>query len=437
MAEVTVLIPIAGQGSHFRDVGFIQAKPMIDVGGRPMILWVVENILPKAIGLRPRFRFVVVVQRDEEKTPHIVERLREMVPNIEVVYAEGLTEGAACTCLLAREHIDSSGPLLVMNSDQYVEWNEEQDSAAFWRQVSEEAALGYDGNILCFKQPMELGDDKRSYAVTDSDGFVKNVREKEVISDNATVGAYFWQRGADFVSAVDEMIARNERVQGQFYVAPAYNICVERGQRIRLSFCRRLWGLSEPQDLVRFLSGNLRPRSMHTLAQFIGCELSDLSHLQPLLPAACRASLTMATIRRDDSRGTLVCAETPHRSDTGEKIDECDAAQRSPAATCNPGDGDTHRADDVSELKAAMRNLARVKFIARENEPGAIERAISDRLEVQVNVWYRPSCQATPSHNMQQPNYFLGDTGPQYQVLGAALKPCHDGNKGSAATFQT
>ena len=141
----------------------------------------------------------------------------------------------------------------------------------------------------------------------------------------------------------------------------------------------------------------------------------------------------MATIRRDDSRGTLVCAETPHRSDTGEKIDECDAAQRSPAATCNPGDGDTHRADDVSELKAAMRDLARVKFIARENEPGAIERAISDRLEVQVNVWYRPSCQATPSHNMQQPNYFLGDTGPQYQVLGAALKPCHDGNKGSAA----
>ena len=415
--EVTVLIPIAGQGSHFRDVGFIQSKPMIDVGGRPMISWVVDNILPKATGLRPRFRFVVVVRRDEEKTPHIVEQLHEMVPNIEVVYAEGLTEGAACTCLLAREHIDSSSPLLVMNSDQYVEWNEEQDSTAFWRQVSEEAALGYDGNILCFKQPMELGDDKWSYAVTDSDGFVTNVREKDVISDNATVGAYFWHRGADFVSAVDEMIARNERVQGQFYVAPAYNICVERGQRIRLSFCRRLWGLSEPGDLVRFLSGHLRLRSMHTLARHIGCELSDLSHLRPLLPAACRASLTMATIRRDDSRGTLVGEETPHRSDTGETIDGFDAAQRSPAATSTPGDGD--RTDDASELKAAMRNLARVKFIARENEPGAIERAISDRFEVQVNVWYRRSSQATASHNMQPPHYFLGDTGPQYQVSSA------------------
>ena len=122
----------------------------------------------------------MVIRQEQASNCSVALQLRDMVPNVEVVYAEELTEGAACTCLLARDLIDNSRPLLIVNSDQYIDWNEALDSAAFWRQMEDEGAEGIGGNILCFKQPRELGDDKWSYAAADHEGFVKEVREKEV-----------------------------------------------------------------------------------------------------------------------------------------------------------------------------------------------------------------------------------------------------------------
>ena len=308
--DVTILIPMAGEGARFRDVGFVKPKPVIDVAGKPMIIWVVENILPKdetigikakIIGSRQCIREVsriplllvltgclckVVLRRDLNEVSNIIEHLRKAASCVTIVYADELTEGAVCTCLLARDHLDGACPLLIINSDQFIEWNDDLDSSEFWRQLLDEKNQGYDGNILCFKNPMELGDTKWSYASKGSDGLVNDVREKEVISENATVGAYYWQRSADFVSAADEMIRREIRVNGEFYVAPVFNINIQRGQRITLSFCRRMWGMGVPGDLVKFLSHHVRTRRTSELAALLACSRQNLVGWPSSSPAA-------------------------------------------------------------------------------------------------------------------------------------------------------
>ena len=52
---------------------------------------------------------------------------------------------------------------------------------------------------------------------------VSEVVEKQVVSNEATVGIYNFRRGKDFVRAAETMIAKSLRVNGEFYVAPAYN----------------------------------------------------------------------------------------------------------------------------------------------------------------------------------------------------------------------
>ena len=423
--EVTILIPMAGQGSRFSDVGFLQPKPVIDVGGEPMIKWVLDNILPRSFDLRARI--VVVVRRDQDQLARVAAQLRQTVPNLEVVYADALTDGAACTCLLAREHIHNTRPLLIINSDQYIDWNDAGDSSPFWRQVALEAAQGYDANILCFKRPMELGDTKWSYAATDADGFVNDVREKEVISDNATVGAYYWQRGADFVSAAEEMIARDIRVKGEFYVAPAYNINLERGQRVRLSFCRRLWGLGVPADLTDFASNYLRPRNMAHLASLLGCSLQDLSHLSPLLPGG-----RPARAARDDSM-RQGCSEPPP-APTGPHAAALSAPLLPPPVSAQGSSGggaeDGRRGgEETLLLLEAMRNMQRVKFIACENEPRAIEAAIADGFDVKVCVQYVDAggTAAAYADELVQDHaagrYYLGGDGAMHEVeLGLLQK---------------
>ena len=144
--EATILIPMAGEGSRFRKVGFLKPKPMIDVGGKPMIMWVIENILPKSFKLNAKI--VVVIRRDQDVQFQVASQLQGVIPGVEIVYAEQLTEGAACTCLLAKTQINNERPLFIINSDQFIDW----DADTFWQQVSTEAEHA-DGKYFVLQAP--------------------------------------------------------------------------------------------------------------------------------------------------------------------------------------------------------------------------------------------------------------------------------------------
>ena len=181
-----------------------------------MIDLVIENMAVKGAKTHTLLRKEHVVGRDAA-----VSSLNARGVTIHAV--EELTEGTACTLLLAREAIDNEDALLVANSDQYVDFNVEDFVADCIRR-------DLDGSILVFRDPTM--DPKWSFAKLDASGLVTEVAEKKPISDLATVGIYLFRRGDAFVASTIDMIVRNDRVNNEFYTCPVYNYMIAKGARI-------------------------------------------------------------------------------------------------------------------------------------------------------------------------------------------------------------
>jgi HAD superfamily hydrolase (TIGR01509 family) len=235
--KMKVIIPMAGAGSRFEKAGFSFPKPLIPVknmNDKPMIQVIVENLNVDA-------EFIFICRREHNEKYNLKQLLNLIAPNCKLVFVDSLTEGAACTTLLAKEFIDNNDPLLIANSDQFVEW----DSNEFMYSMTDPLI---DGGILTF----ENSHPKWSYVKLDDNGYVLEVREKEVISNEATVGIYYWQRGADYVKYAEQMISKNIRVNGEFYVAPVYNESIADGQKVKIFRTSKMWGLGTPEDLHYF-----------------------------------------------------------------------------------------------------------------------------------------------------------------------------------------
>ena len=250
--RVNVVIPMAGEGSRFSAVGYYKTKPFIDVAGKPMIQWVFDNIESSKVDLQ----FIVIIRKEHDVKFNMSNKIREIKSNVKIVYADKLTEGAACTTLLAEQLYNNETPLFIINSDQFLEW----DSSKYWEEMIAEQN-STQGNIVCFKIPIKNNDIKWSYAAIDTEtNYVIDVQEKKVISENATVGAYYWRRGADYVKYAKQMIQQNIRVNNEFYVAPVYNQAIKDGYKFSLSFCDKMWGLGVPADLTSFLYNFVRTK---------------------------------------------------------------------------------------------------------------------------------------------------------------------------------
>ncbi len=112
---LNIVIPMAGRGHRFVDAGYALPKPLIPIHGAPMIRLVIANLAPKS---PHRFHFLVL--REHVERYDLGARLREWAPGAEIVVVDRVTDGAACTVLLAREFIDNDAPLMIANCDQYI-----------------------------------------------------------------------------------------------------------------------------------------------------------------------------------------------------------------------------------------------------------------------------------------------------------------------------
>jgi HAD superfamily hydrolase (TIGR01509 family) len=235
---MNVLIPMAGAGSRFAEQGYTFPKPLIEVGNKPMIQVVVDNLNIEA-------NYIFIVQKEHYEKYNLETVLNMVAPGCTIVQTEGITEGAACTTLLAKEYINNEEPLIIANSDQFVEWNSNEVLYAFTTE-------GVDGGILCFNSTHP----KWSYAKLDDAGFVSEVREKQPISTNATVGIYYWSRGSVYTACAERMIERNIRTNNEFYVCPVFNELIEDGGKVRVKTIEEsgMWGLGTPEDLQHFLA---------------------------------------------------------------------------------------------------------------------------------------------------------------------------------------
>ena len=234
--DMRVLIPMAGAGTRFEKAGFTFPKPLIEVNGKPMIQQVVDNLNIEA-------KHIFIVQKTHYEKYNLKETLSLISPDCEIVQVEGVTEGAACTTLLAKELINNNKPLLIANSDQIVEWN----SNEFMYSMSADTI---DAGILTFKSTHP----KWSYAKLNDEGFVSEVAEKKPISDIATVGIYFWSKGSDYVKYAEQMINKDIRINGEFYVCPVFNEAIGDRQKVKVYEIDKMWGLGTPEDLDLFLN---------------------------------------------------------------------------------------------------------------------------------------------------------------------------------------
>ncbi len=209
--NLNVLIPMAGAGSRFEKAGYTFPKPLIEVNGEPMIQVVVNN-------LNMDSNHIFIAQKTHKEKYNLDSMLSLISPGCDIVEVDGLTEGAACTTLLAKDLINNDNPLIIANSDQFVEWN----TSEFMYKMQEQDA---DAGILT----------------------------KNPISNIATVGIYYWKKGSDYVKCAEQMIQKNIRHNNEFYVCPVFNQAIEEGLKVKTFDIKKMWGLGTPEDLKTFL----------------------------------------------------------------------------------------------------------------------------------------------------------------------------------------
>ena len=237
---LNIVIPMAGLGSRFAVAGYSDPKPLIPIHGIPMIRWVIANL-----SAQTELKFIFIAQKSHVEAYNLGALLSEWAPGSELVTVDGVTDGAARTVLKARDLINSADPMVIANSDQWIE----VDIQEFYEHLTTSEG---DGLIMT----MKANDPKWSFIAKDSRGHVSNVVEKQVISDDATVGIYGFGRGSDFVRAATKMIESDFKVNGEYYVAPVYNELIAEGAIIE-SFevgeeSQGMYGLGIPADLELF-----------------------------------------------------------------------------------------------------------------------------------------------------------------------------------------
>lgn len=225
---LNIVIPLAGEGKRFKDAGYEVYKAFLPVGRKRMIDAVIENVRPK--------------QPHQFLFPSRYPLLLDSLPSGSVVHEiPEPTEGATATILHVRQHIDCEAPVLIVNSDQLIDF----DINAFLAE-----ARRYDGLILTFPAT----DPKWSFAKVKNREVV-GVAEKVPISNHATCGVYYFDNGHDFVEAADRMIAKNIRTKGEYYLCPVYNEFIDMGKRVGIYEvpAEAMHGLGTPEDYRSYL----------------------------------------------------------------------------------------------------------------------------------------------------------------------------------------
>ncbi len=238
---LSIVVPMAGRGSRFADAGYALPKPLLPIHGVPMIELVVANLTPAEPA-----RFVFICRREHLEQYGFASALRRVAPGCAIVPIDAVTEGAACTVMLGESAVAADAPLIIANSDQWIDHDVDAHLATLRRQ-------SLDGLIMT----MTAHDPKWSFVELDAARGVTNVVEKEVVSDEATVGVYTFARAGDYFRAARAMIAAGKRVNGEFYVAPTYNELIAGGARIGIDNVGAdragMYGLGTPADYEDFL----------------------------------------------------------------------------------------------------------------------------------------------------------------------------------------
>lgn len=221
-----LMVPMAGAGSRFAGAGYDKPKPLIPVSGRAMAAQATRD-LPDA----PARTFIL--RRDLPYVSEIGAAMKNDFPGARIVVLDQLTDGQARTCLLGMEGLDPAHPLTIGACDNGVLY----DGAAFTALLADPnvhvIVWGMRGHPGATRNPSMYG-----WIDVDIDGHVRKVSVKSPLSDPTrdpiVIGAFTFKRAGDFTRAAERMIARDGRVNGEFYIDTCINDAVALGLDVRL-----------------------------------------------------------------------------------------------------------------------------------------------------------------------------------------------------------
>lgn len=228
---------MAGRASRFKEAGYKSPKSLIEVRNKPMIQWATDSL-----SFIPNKKYIFIYLLEQDKQFQLRKKLKKLYGEASrLISVDKITEGAAVSALLAKELINTDEELIISNTDQYFV------SRNFEKEIKEKKKQ-YSGLIPIF----EATHPRWSFAKVNTNGMITEVAEKVPISNNATVGVYYFRHGKDFVWAVEEMIGKDIRRNNEFYICPVFNELIGRGCKIKAVEVDTMWSLGTPEDITYF-----------------------------------------------------------------------------------------------------------------------------------------------------------------------------------------
>ena len=230
---------MAGEGSRFRDAGWITPKPLIELDGKPLFIRAIESV--KVGGVPMKYSFIV---RQEHIDGYDVDKgIQKIIPDAMIYSVKKTTRGAVETCLIAEPGIADDDAVIVMDCD--LEFRSKKYSEIIKNVLKMPADEAKGGALVSFESDLP----KYSYAEVGKDGLVKRTAEKEVISSHALCGAYFFSSGKEFKQAAHRLLNEPVMLKPEFYVSLLYNYLLKDDLPVELAPMEIYRSYGTPEEL--------------------------------------------------------------------------------------------------------------------------------------------------------------------------------------------
>lgn len=243
MRSLHIIMPMAGEGSRFAKAGWTTPKPLIELNGQPLFKHAISSVA--AEGIQMKYSFIV---RQEHIDNYAIDKgIRSFLPEANIFSVLKTTRGAVETCLMAESAIADEDAIIVMDCD--LEFRSKEFLKIIKSILSEPVEKSDGGALVSF----ESDQPRYSYAELGEDGLVKRTAEKEVISNHALCGAYFFSTGKEFKQIAHRLLDELEFKKPEYYVSLLYNYMLERGEKVYLAPMEEYYSYGTPEELKRYL----------------------------------------------------------------------------------------------------------------------------------------------------------------------------------------
>lgn len=243
MRTLHIIMPMAGEGSRFKKEGWTTPKPLIELNGMPLFKHAISSV--SADGIELKYSFIVRQEHIDEYK--IDEGIKSFQHDANIFSVLKTTRGAVETCLMAESAIADDDAVIVMDCD--LEFRSKKFIEIIKEILAQPSEVANGGALVSF----ESNEPRYSYAALGEDGFVTRTAEKEVISDYALCGAYFFSTGKRFKQIAHQLLDEPEFKKPEYYVSLLYNYLLADGEKVRLAPMEEYYSYGTPEELKRYL----------------------------------------------------------------------------------------------------------------------------------------------------------------------------------------